>query len=151
MTASICISLKPAAPTIDELIAAIQRCLTHKMLKPCFREGNKTNPLFGHCYHSAEALYHLIRRLDLPSAYHAYKPCRGVDANGIAHWWLQNGLGDILDPTADQYSSKGVPPPYASGRIRPFLTKPPSRKAMELISTVAGAPEPSANFKTKPK
>lgn len=122
--------------TIAAVIKAIQKSLTPDLLKPQFREGNATNPLFGHCYHSAEALYHLIRELQLPEEYCGFRPCRGVEDNGIPHWWLQNERGAILDPTAGQYTSKGVGPPYTSGRPRPFLTKQPSKRAQALIARV---------------
>ncbi len=122
--------------TIATLIRAIQQCLTPDLLKPQYRDGNTRNPRFGHCYHSAEALYHLIRGLNLPTKYHAYRPCRGVDDQGIAHWWLQSERGNILDPTVEQYTSRGANPPYDAGRFRNFMTKQPSKRAMVLISRV---------------
>ena len=114
------------------LIQAIQQNLTPDLLKPRFREGNKTNPLFGHCYHSAEALYKLIRELGLPAEYLNYRPCRGVDEVG-PHWWLQNDQGAILDPTAERYKRLGRQPPYASGRFRPFIPGRPCRATAKLV------------------
>lgn len=123
-------------PTIEAVIEAIQKSLTPDLLKPQFREGNKTNPLFGHCYHSAEALYHLIREFRLPQEYHDFRPCRGVDDKNIAHWWLQNERGKILDPTAEQYTSKGLEPPYESGRFRNCRTQQPSGRARKVVLLV---------------
>lgn len=124
---------------IEAVIEAIQKSLTPDLLKPQFREGNANNPLFGHCYHSAEALYHLIRDLHSPEEYHGYRPCRGVDDNGIPHWWLQSERGDILDPTAGQYTLNGLNAPYESGRFRNFLTKQPSKNAETLIRRIVSA------------
>lgn len=130
------VAATPSSPGIAAVITAIQNSLTPDLLKPQYREVNATNPLFGHCYHSAEALYHLIRELQLPEEYHSFRPCRGVDDNGIPHWWLQNERGGILDPTAGQYTSKGVNPPYESGRFRPFLTRLSSKKTHALIMRI---------------
>ena len=124
------------ALTIDALIQAIQQSLTPDLLKPRFREGNVTNPLFGHCYHSAEALYHLIRQLGLPVEYHSYRPCRGDDPGGSGHWWLENDGGRRLDPTAGQYEALKYAPPYNSRRFIPFLTKQPSKRAVVVITGV---------------
>lgn len=123
-------------PVIGALIKAIQQSIYPQLLQVRFRKGNAGNPLFGHCYHSAEALYHLIREAQLPEEWLAYRPCRGVDQNNIPHWWLQDERGNILDPTAGQYTSLGIDPPYESGRFRSFLTQHPSRKAQKLIEII---------------
>jgi radical SAM protein with 4Fe4S-binding SPASM domain len=122
--------------TIGALIEAIQHQLTPNLLPPQFRECNRVNPLFGHCYHSVEALYHLIRDLQLPEEYLRFRLCRGMDASKIPHWWLQNDQGAILDPTAGQYTSKGLVPPYENGRLRSFLTKQPSKNARFLMGKI---------------
>lgn len=122
--------------TVVTIIKCIQNNLTPDLLKTQFRDGNAANPLFGHCYHSAEALYHLIRALQVPKKYFEFRPCRGVDVNNVPHWWLQNECGDILDPTVEQYTSKGLTPPYSTGRFRPFLTKQPSKNANIIIRCI---------------
>jgi uncharacterized protein len=122
--------------TIGALIEAIQHQLTPKLIPPQYRECNRLSPLFGHCYHSAEALYYLIRDLQLPEEYLQFRPYSGVDANKIPHWWLQNTQGDILDPTAEQYTSKEMNPPYENGRVRSFLSKQPSKNALFLMVKV---------------
>ena len=136
-------------PPIEAVIEAIQKSLTPDLLKPQFREGNKTNPFFGHCYHSAEALYHLIRDLKLPEEYRRYRPCRGVDENNISHWWLQNDDGDILDPTAGQYTSKGLVPPYAIGRRRMFLTAQSSSRACLVMGKILNSTRVETTSKQK--
>ena len=122
--------------TIDVVIEAIQNSLTPDLLKRRFREGNATNPLFGHCYHSAGALFHLIRALRLPEKFLGYRSCRGVDDGNIPHYWLQNERGEILDPTVGQYTSKGLNPPYGSGRFKNFMTKQPSKISKIIIERI---------------
>ena len=34
--------------------------LTPSMITKKYREENKSNPMFGHCYHSSQALYYLM-------------------------------------------------------------------------------------------
>src|SRR6266542_1535998 len=78
---------------IDQVIEGIQKNLTPDLLKEKFRSGNVNNPFFGHCYHATEALYYLIRELELPESFRDFKPCRGTDANNVPHWWLQDKEG----------------------------------------------------------
>ena len=71
--------------TIAAVIVATGKNPSEELLKPEFREGNATNPLFGHCYHSAEALYHLTREFQLQEDYLGFRPCRGAGGNNIPH------------------------------------------------------------------
>jgi hypothetical protein len=48
------------------------------------------------------------------------------------HWWLQKG-DEILDLTAGQYTGDLD---YSQGRKAAFLTKQPSKRAVELINRV---------------
>ena len=77
-----------------------------------FKEQNKTNPMFGHCVHVAQALYYLFDTDKLVP----YKG-RGNDFNekGEWHWWLQDGK-KIIDITKTQYTSQGLAPPYENGK-----------------------------------
>jgi hypothetical protein len=70
--------------TVHALTGAIQKILTPDLLKPKFREGNATNPLLGHCYHSAEALNQFIQTLQLQEQRCGYRLCRGVIGNNSA-------------------------------------------------------------------
>ena len=46
------------------MIALIQKrlydVLTPDLVTPKYREENKTNPMYGHCYHTTQALYYLF-------------------------------------------------------------------------------------------
>lgn len=112
----------------------IRSQLDPSLLKKEYRDENKHNPMFGHCYVATEALYHLIRILDYGD-YMALKPHHGKDDRGITHWWLQDG-DDIVDVTKSQYTRKGVTPPYDKGKAASFLTKYPSKRAVTLINKV---------------
>lgn len=116
-----------------KLIAVIQSFLTPALLKPVYRKENEGNPMFGHCYVASEALFHLIKQFNLKRG---YRPHYGKDHRGITHWWLQTSVGEILDPTAEQYLSQGVSPPYNRGRAGSFLTKQPSKRAQIVINQV---------------
>jgi hypothetical protein len=96
------------------LISVIQAVLTPELIPKEFR-GRPENPMFGHCYGAAEALYHL-----LGGKGSGYKAQRGVDDDGITHWWVLSPTGKILDPTAAQYTDFGKTPPYNNGKGASF-------------------------------
>jgi hypothetical protein len=56
-----------------------------------------------------------------------------VRVDGVVHWFLRDGSGAVLDPTATQFEQE---PPYHLSRGRGFLTKEPSKRARELMSRV---------------
>ena len=114
----------------QELISVIQDNLTPDLLKPEYREINKSNPMYGHCYVATETLYHLLNE-------DTFKPHYGKDSNGVTHWWLENHTGNKLDVTADQYLSQGMNPPYSVGRRGAFLTKKPSKRSRVLIDRIS--------------
>ena len=136
---------------IEELTKAIKLNLSPSLLKKEYREQNKTNPTFGHCYVATETLYHLLYNeelklnvnfdflnkdiIELFGVTHSNKhfPHHGKDENNITHWWLENHNGHILDVTSEQYTSLGKTPPYKNGRRGAFLTKLPSKRSQKLI------------------
>lgn len=114
------------------LLTQVQRALTPDLLKPAFRAvWSPENPLYGHCYVAAEALFHL-----LGGKASGYVPHAARDGHGIVHWWLETADGRILDPTAAQYLSIGEQPPYAHGRGKGFLTRAPSKRAQRVMERV---------------
>ena len=73
--------------------------LTPDMVTKKYREENAGNPMFGHCYHSSQALYYLMDtdRLEQMSA---------IDYHDCSHWWLRDKItNEIFDITAEQYYS----------------------------------------------
>lgn len=84
------------------------------------RQFNSENPIAGHCYITCEALKFLEPSL---------KP-NVIRHEGGTHWFLTDAIGNVIDPTAEQFRT---PIPYEQGRGSGFLTKLPSRRAMELL------------------
>ena len=116
---------------IQELTTKIQECLTPDLLKKPYREKNKNNPMYGHCYVATEALYH---SLDDRTKYQIQ---HGKDHEGVVHWWLrEKETGEIVDVTSDQYYSQGLTPPYNNGRNGSFLTNFPSKRAVTLMERI---------------
>lgn len=118
-------------PKIRELISTIQESLSPDLLKPEYREANKSNPMFGHCYVASEALFHALGGFSM-----SWRPVRARDLEGIVHWWLEDEAGGILDPTADQYLSQNKEPPYAQGRKAGYLTRDPSKRSRVLLDRI---------------
>ena len=87
----------------------IHNHLDIKLCPPKFREGNLGNPMFGHCYHSTQALYFFFRGANLKAM---SAPC---DIAG-SHWWLIDDNNNIIDITEDQYLSVGKKAPYDKGK-----------------------------------
>lgn len=117
----------------ESYIARIKCALTSDLLKPAYKwMHDPANPTAGHCYHAAEALWHLLGGRDSP-----WKPMRVREADGMTHWWLQHReTSEIADPTADQYRRVGEEPPYAQGKGGGFMTAQPSKPAAEIIHRV---------------
>jgi len=149
------LSSRPAAEPISiaRLTAEVQKALTPELLKACYREKNKSSPLYGHCYTASEALYHLLGELrpdliDSARGGLSYRPTHARDPANVVHWWLEDRAGRVIDPTEGQYTSEGLQPPYDAGRGGFFLTTKPSKQAKVVIDRVKaalGARERQAN------
>lgn len=129
-----------AIPSAQHLIDLIHASLTPDLLdKKLARGWSPSNPLYGHCYVATEALWWLLRYYypDAPT-----EPRHGKDGHGVSHWWLVTAEGEVIDPTAEQYTSVGEAPPYdrlvPGGGFqsnKPYIE--PSRRARILIERVA--------------
>lgn len=107
------------------IIHAVQGGLTPDLIdrKRCRPRG--VSPQECHCYHAAEAVYHLAggKRSGLV-------PVSGKLRSGT-HWWLRNRkTGEVVDPTSGQLP-RGYD--YGKGTPRGFLTKKPSQRAQVVI------------------
>lgn len=110
----------------EELVGLAVDSLTNDLRKPQYRSS--PNKLTGHCYVASEALYHMLGGREAGWVPHH------VSHEGEPHWYLKHKeSGAILDPTAGQFKT---PVPYAQGRGKGFLTKEPSKRAVELISRI---------------
>lgn len=116
---------------VGEIMNDIRDNLTPELLKSEYVDGNKDNPMFGHCYISSEALYYKLKD------YHKtrFKAVCGKDNEGVVHWWIVDSqTGRRFDITADQYYSKGKEPPYENGTVTGFLTNKPSKRCQMLLN-----------------
>ena len=115
---------------VPALVARVLSCLSDDLLLPAYVTA--TGRSFrgaGHCYVACEALYHLGLRE------RGWVPTH-VRHEGQSHWFLTNDDGEVVDPTAGQFSA---PVPHREGRRCGFLTRWPSRRARVLIARVQEA------------
>jgi len=122
--------------TPQDIAGRIARVLSPDLLSPTWRRRTKPGdpPTTGHCYASAEAAWHLLGGVGS-----GWKPCVATyyeAGERATHWWLQHRDGRVCDPTASQYTERGLDPPYAAGRGKGFLTRRPSKRAAEIIRRV---------------
>jgi hypothetical protein len=109
------------------LVRAVQDQLTPDLIRQEHCVPTGVSPLECHCYHAAEAVYHLAggKRAGLVAA-------RGP-LRGGTHWWLETDQGRVIDPTASQLPS-GYP--YHQGTRAGFLTREPSERARVVMDRV---------------
>ena len=129
------LSFEPYKYTEDNMnlvMELIRNNLTPDLLTPKYRPENVSNPMYGHCYHSTQALYYLMDT-DL------LIPMSGIDYRDDYHWWLQDG-DKIYDVTAEQYYSVGQKPPYETGKKDKWYGwgKRPHQRSLNLIVRVLG-------------
>jgi hypothetical protein len=121
--------LKPSGSrNTGGIVKQVQKALTPDLIdqsrcKP--RRG--ASPLECHCYHAAEAVYHLAG-----AKKSGLVPVHGKFRGGT-HWWLEDRKsGRVVDPTAAQLPSDY---PY-DGRRAGFLTRDPSKRARIVMQRV---------------
>lgn len=114
------------------VMGLIKHQLTSDLLTPKYRAENLTNPTYGHCYHSIQALYYLMNTDKLI-------PMSGKDYRDDYHWWLQDEER-VYDPTADQYYTVGKLPPYHQGKPSRWYgyQQRPHQRSLDLIVRVLG-------------
>lgn len=114
------------------VMGLIKKNLSSDLLSPKYRLENLSNPLYGHCYHSTQALYYLMNTDRLI-------PMSGKDYRDDYHWWLQDDH-KIYDLTAEQYYSIGKLPPYHNGKKSKWYGwgQRPHQRSLDLIVRVLG-------------
>ena len=132
---------------LEMVIKSIQDNLELKFCPPRFREGNLGNAMFGHCYHSSQALYYFFKDANLKAM---SAPCEVAGS----HWWCKDIDENIIDITSNQYFSVGTKPPYDKGKKTSWYgwKHRPHRKTQDLMKLV----QPSAKlysevYREKPK
>ena len=118
---------------IEMVMGLIAENLSPDLVTKKYRKENESNPMFGHCYHSSQALYYLINtdRLEQMSA---------IDYHDCSHWWLRDKeTNKIYDITADQYYCVNQEPPYPGKKKRWYGWKErPHMRTLDLMVKVLG-------------
>ena len=118
---------------INLVMSYIAGKLTPELVTKKYREENASNPMFGHCYHSSQALYYLIDtdRLEQMSA---------IDYHDCSHWWLRDKItNEIFDITAEQYYSVNQIPPYPGKKKNWYGWKQrPHQRTLNLMVRLLG-------------
>jgi hypothetical protein len=74
---------------------------------PSEYRGKVNSEYCGHCHHATIAMYFL-----LDGKNNGYKVRKAIDELMIKHYWLERSDGEIIDPTAEQYTELNRPLPY---------------------------------------
>lgn len=117
---------------LESVIKIICKNLTPDLVTKKYREENATNPMFGHCYHSSQALFYLMDTDVLEQR-------TAIDYHDCTHWWLVDITNEkIYDITADQYYRVGQIPPYVDGKKKPWYgwKQRPHQRSLNLIMRV---------------
>jgi hypothetical protein len=109
------------------LTEQIRQFLTDELRRPQYQ--GDPNPVRGHCYVASEAIFHLSG--GKAAGFQVYR----VHHENDTHWFLRDPVGNVVDPTWDQFSS---PVPYGNATRTGFLTRQPSRRAQVLMHRVRG-------------
>lgn len=107
----------------------IVKNLTPDLLPKKWVERNKTNPMFGHCHTASACLQRLFGTQNI-------KLYRGLDEEGIWHWWAVTKEGKKIDLTADQYYSQGRVPPYVNGTKASMLGFDYRKRTYKLLELI---------------
>ena len=119
---------------IESVMGLIASNLKPEMVSKKYREENASNFMFGHCYHSSQALFYLMDTDVLEQR-------TAIDYHDEAHWWLVDTITDkVYDITADQYYHVGQTPPYVDGKKKPWYgwKQRPHQKTLNLMVRVLG-------------
>jgi len=121
-----------------DLVGKIQSVLTPDLLKPKYRKMSEgEHPTFGHCGSATQAAYYMLGGEES-----GYVPQVANLGDGTTHWWLRHrDTGHVIDPTKEQFTSKGKKPPYDRGRGCGFPNPNPdvpSKRGQEIINRIRG-------------
>ena len=93
--------------------------------------GKVNSPFCGHCHHATIAMYYLLGGKDT-----GYKVRKAVDDLQIKHYWLETKDGEIIDPTAEQYTDLSRKLPY-DNKVTRGVSHQKSKAAISIISAVS--------------
>ena len=116
-------------PSEKQIFDLVRSELNPKFVPPEYHDV-VNSPYCGHCHHATIAMYNLLGGKDS-----GYKVRKAIDELQIKHYWLESPSGEIIDPTAEQYTSLGRPLPYRNPVTR-GVSHLKSRPAKEIIANV---------------
>lgn len=111
---------------------AIRNLLTPDLLNDRFRDRPES-PFYGHCFHASIALYQL-----LGGKVQGYAVWCAMDSTGVSHFWLTSSSGEIIDPTAEQYTDFDIPLPYADGKRTGFRIPGTAHRLVQSVQQMVG-------------
>lgn len=118
--------------SILECSRRLREVLTPELLSKKYKKENETNPMYGHCYHTTQAMFYLLDTDTLD-------PMSAIDWRGDTHWWLRDREnGFVVDMTADQYFSLGKEPPHNKGKVSKWYgwRGRPHKRTLTLIKKI---------------
>ena len=107
----------------------IKKNLTIDLIPKKWQARNISNPMFGHCHNAAGCLYKVFGSS-------AVKMYRGLDDEGIYHWWVVDLNDKIIDLTVEQYTSQGRNAPYDKGEKSGLLGFQYKQRVLRLTERV---------------
>ena len=148
-------SVAPPAEELEALALRIRQSLDASLLRPPYdTKWTPSNPTYGFCSIAAEAAWFVLG--GKPNGWVAHT---ARDTDNSTHWWLEHDSGLRFDPTADQYRSQGLLPPYERGiktnaggfmgmRRDPEnvwgMERKPSARALQLLERMRAVPSLSS-------
>lgn len=116
-------------PQEQRVFNLVKAELKPEMVPPGYR-GKVSSEFCGHCHHATLAMYELLGGKSA-----GYKVRKAVDELDIKHYWLESSTGEILDPTAEQYTDLNRSLPY-SNRVARGVSYRKSNPAITIIANV---------------
>ena len=109
--------------------SVIKNNLTPDLLPKKWVQRNQSNPTFGHC-HTASACLQKVFGSKMIRLW------RGLDDEGIWHWWAVDLNNKLIDITSEQYTSQGRIPPYNVGMKASMLGFDYRKRVLKLLDKV---------------
>ena len=120
-----------------KIIENIQSVLTPDLLKGIWKRETE-NKLEGHCYIATESLYWLLGGPE--SVWKPYVLSHKTWPDGLnvgeTHWFLKNNIGEILDPTKEQFGDLEID--YNKGKLNCMMNYPigGSKRSREIMKRI---------------
>lgn len=117
----------------------IVKNLSYDLLPKKWVVRNMSNRMFGHCHNAAGCLYKIFGHESM----HMY---RGLDDEGIWHWWCLDKNNVRIDLTSAQYTDFGRNPPYAEGQKSGMLGFEYRKRVLRLYDRVMNDYESGGDY-----